>query len=47
MVTDSHLIPGVGEEAARKIDEILGANPVVVNVGVNQPESVPAAGATA
>jgi hypothetical protein len=45
--TYSHLIPGLGEEAAKKIDTILSADPVVVKVVVNQPESAPEAAATA
>jgi integrase len=45
--TYSHLIPGLAEEAAKKMDEILGANPVGVKVGVKQPESTPEAAATA
>jgi hypothetical protein len=45
--TYSHLIPGLAEEAAKKMDEILDANPVGVKVGVSQPESTPEAAAIA
>ncbi len=45
--TYSHLIPGMGEEAAKKMDEILSADGVGVKKGVNQPESTPEAAATA
>jgi integrase len=45
--TYSHLIPGLAGEAAKKIDEILVANPVGVKVGVKTGEPTPEAAAIA
>ena len=40
-------LPQLREEAAKKMDTILSADPVVVKVVVNQPESTPEAAKTA